>query len=426
MAPGVKGALTGLAIAVLPLWARASDTSSPYPFRAGTQWTYVDQAGSKTAILVEGHVSVQTPGGIATAAAIRRSDGSDRLVLRTTERWIECPALDVDRRNVVCDNALEFFHWPLTLNSQWSQGDLEFSVIGREAVRTKAGDYPAAWKISYAPVGERDPIGELWAVEGIGRVRLKEKGIDLSLEDYRPGKGDDLPAISPEVLRSVLSPPQTQPAPVKPTPSVLLHSLAPILSQSRWVTIGLPSLLFLLAIGLGWILASALRWGAKDDDLPIPLSSGDEVQLIAAIARSGDVREARTRMEDLVRSNPNYPDLHHQLAILHQAEGNLESAEKCWRRAITLNDRYAEARLNLGHLLSATQRTKEALEQFETVTRQRPTYADAFLALAKAQLELGDLKAGQNSAKAALAINPNLAEARELLENAEISPNSGA
>ena len=68
---------------------------------------------------------------------------------------------------------------------------------------------------------------------------------------------------------------------------------------------------------------------------------------------------------------------------------NLSSAESLLRRAIELNPRYAEARLDLGTVLAERGQLPQAIEQFEIVAAERPDMADAQANLGLACFKLG-------------------------------------
>jgi protein O-GlcNAc transferase len=85
--------------------------------------------------------------------------------------------------------------------------------------------------------------------------------------------------------------------------------------------------------------------------------------------------------------------LYHNLAMVHQSEGQLREAERLYGEAIQRNPAQAQARYNLGALLLESKRWKDAVIVIEELVRLVPDYADAYVNLANAHIRLGNHRA---------------------------------
>ncbi|MCX8118695.1 MAG: tetratricopeptide repeat protein [Desulfobacterota bacterium] len=72
-----------------------------------------------------------------------------------------------------------------------------------------------------------------------------------------------------------------------------------------------------------------------------------------------------------VAENPDYPDLRHQLALFHFAQGDPEGAERELLEALRLNPKYQEAALHLGCLYLEQGRWEEARSVTRSIARKR-------------------------------------------------------
>ena len=96
----------GLALSLagtIQAWAE-----SPYPIRKGTKWTYQTGEKKTSSLLVESISTIQTNAGKVPVAIIRKSDGTDHIVIRSQTQWIECGTFD-PTENFTCADPLVFF-----------------------------------------------------------------------------------------------------------------------------------------------------------------------------------------------------------------------------------------------------------------------------------------------------------------------------
>jgi tetratricopeptide (TPR) repeat protein len=107
-------------------------------------------------------------------------------------------------------------------------------------------------------------------------------------------------------------------------------------------------------------------------------------------------------------------------------QSNFSEAEVSYRKAISKKENYAKAKYNLGNALFKQQRSKEALEQYETLStafEDKKDQANVFHNLGNAYLQEKDLEKAVGAYQESLKNNPkdeetryNLALAQKLLE----------
>jgi tetratricopeptide (TPR) repeat protein len=403
---GSKPVIAAAAFALFSLAAFAE--TSPFPIRRGTEWILARDGGEQH-VVIESLSDIQTSAGPIHTALLRRSDGSDRIVVRTEDTWIECePKRTADGR-ATCDQPLIFLAWPLEIGKKWASGGFEFSVVSKEAVATPLQTFPEAWKIFYTTQGSSDPLGELWIAEGFGRIRIREGNYDFLLSSFDPGKEANL-AVSPaKAVEAFFNPENSisfQLPPPKKWSSFMLAlrgtKLLPLVLFQTVITI----VVFVFGIGIWRSLKSQQHGG----------SPKDEARLLSLLGRDGSLNDAEQRLLEMVRQFPLYPDLRHHLAQIQKAVGKSAEARKNWEEAIRLNGNYVDARIALAQLLLDLGEPKFAAEHFRVVTTLKPKFADAQLGLGSALFQLGDFGPAKEALMRCLEINPALSDAKHLLD----------
>jgi Tfp pilus assembly protein PilF len=94
-----------------------------------------------------------------------------------------------------------------------------------------------------------------------------------------------------------------------------------------------------------------------------------------------------------------------------KADGKLEEAAKCYKRAITLNPDFAEAHNNLGAVLLEQGHHNEAAAAFHRALAINPVYAEALNNLAFGLHKSGNFRRAVEMYRRAVSIKPNYAEA---------------
>lgn len=163
-----------------------------------------------------------------------------------------------------------------------------------------------------------------------------------------------------------------------------------------------------------------------------PPQSGDayrariHTELAAQYFARGQHSVAFQEIRQALVSNANYAPAYDVRAMVHAELGEDREAEESFRRAISLDDNYPEARNNFGYFLCQRGRYDEALDQLERAWKN-PRYLSPDRALANAgycALLKGDLGAADHYAQRALARSPSHPVA--LLTQAEVALRNGS
>ncbi len=85
--------------------------------------------------------------------------------------------------------------------------------------------------------------------------------------------------------------------------------------------------------------------------------------------------EAVRAYQDAIAASPREAQLHNQLGICYQRQGDARNARRAYDRAISLNEAYAEAYNNIGTLEHSRGRYKEAIRAYRKAIEIRPVPA---------------------------------------------------
>ncbi|MFN9719450.1 MAG: tetratricopeptide repeat protein [Planctomycetota bacterium] len=172
---------------------------------------------------------------------------------------------------------------------------------------------------------------------------------------------------------------------------------------------------------------------------------GAEAKFHLAINLRADGKsgEAERYLRELIEQGVFRPDIALELARTQFELGDLASAEPVIRRAIENSPRDSEIHFVLGQILQARGETDEAqahfefsreaqkalreLSHFRDRVHRNPKDVDGLLGMGRLMIRYGEPEEGVVRLLAALEIDPNLLEARELLlqhfeEKAKVSP----
>ncbi|MCG6893664.1 MAG: tetratricopeptide repeat protein [Desulfobacteraceae bacterium] len=160
-----------------------------------------------------------------------------------------------------------------------------------------------------------------------------------------------------------------------------------------------------LAIGIGaFLVSTALLAGAARHQVSIWRSD------IVLFSHAVSVTHKNDRMLN-------------NLGLAYAAAGEVDKAISCYRKALGIDPRYADARLNLGNAYLRQGDVKKALTQFQQVLRHAPDNDKALYNIAVARMKAGDIDAALGSVQALLRKRPDFPKAHNLLGDIEMGRN---
>ncbi len=141
--------------------------------------------------------------------------------------------------------------------------------------------------------------------------------------------------------------------------------------------------------------------------------------------RQGEVLLAIKKLEKASKQDSSLPVVHAGLALAYGRNGELELAEKSFRRAMELSDNDSGLKNNYGVFLCEIGKTGQAFKLFaEAASNARyPTPEIAYTNAGACARRVGELERAENEFRRALAVNPRHAEA--LLQLASLSRDTG-
>ena len=103
-----------------------------------------------------------------------------------------------------------------------------------------------------------------------------------------------------------------------------------------------------------------------------PDASADEERLarIPQAIQSGDLRGARSELQELLKLLPGDPRIYNLLGVIDAQENDFAAAESSFQRAIQLAPRFTGAYLNLGRLCQEHANQKGEMEKALQVYRK--------------------------------------------------------
>jgi len=103
-----------------------------------------------------------------------------------------------------------------------------------------------------------------------------------------------------------------------------------------------------------------------------------QVDSVIALYSQGQVQEALSTSETLVKDYPNTPLLYNNRSACHKALGQLEAAVKCYEQALALKPDYAEAHYNLANTFRDLGQFDAAVKRYEQALAIKPDYTEAY------------------------------------------------
>ena len=150
-------------------------------------------------------------------------------------------------------------------------------------------------------------------------------------------------------------------------------------------------------------------------------ASGIYVEATAALGRiaflhRGDAHAAEQYYQDALSARPRHVPVLLLLAYLYEETGRGSASQEKYLEVLHLDPTSFDGRYHLGNLYLRQGKNREAAEQLSVAVVSRPASAEAWARLGWARLKLDERAAAMTSFQRALALNPNLEEAKTGLE----------
>jgi tetratricopeptide (TPR) repeat protein len=170
-------------------------------------------------------------------------------------------------------------------------------------------------------------------------------------------------------------------------------------------------------------LSAAVAFGAAEfrNALAVLLLVGAAAWTALTWRQVGFWKNDRTLFGHLAEVMPENHLAHHILGCVYLREHRLDEAMAEFHTALRLRPSYAEAHSNLGMALELSGRAPEAIEAYEAALRWSPNLAEAHHNLGRLLATQGHLDAAIAQLEAAVQSNPDLVEAHVNLGNALIA-----
>lgn len=121
-------------------------------------------------------------------------------------------------------------------------------------------------------------------------------------------------------------------------------------------------------------------------------------------ARWGELALAEPRLVEALRRAPRDAEAWHALGLVRAGLGQLHAARAAYASGLTVDPRALENRLGLATVALRLDEPRAALEQYEALIRERPTYTDAWLGKSWTLIVLGELDAAEATLEQARAV----------------------
>ncbi len=144
------------------------------------------------------------------------------------------------------------------------------------------------------------------------------------------------------------------------------------------------------------------------------------VQVAVGYLRKNEVRTAIQHLNMALDLDAESPHVHEVLAIAFEQNGDLELAEKHYKKSLHFDDEYTRGRNNYASFLYRQQRYQDAFEEFEVVVQDvyYENRAQAFLKLGRVALKLSKMEKAEQAFSRALSLDIN--QAGGMIELAQI------
>jgi tetratricopeptide (TPR) repeat protein len=174
--------------------------------------------------------------------------------------------------------------------------------------------------------------------------------------------------------------------------------------------------LYLPVLGFAMLLTQAAlavteRWPRSRSTLGVVLMLLVVAYGAGTVSRNRVWKDSLSLWSDAARKQPNSAVAHEYLCFAQYGAGRPAHALQSCRRALALDDRRIDARINLATTLSVLGDLDGAIREFHEVLRRRPTSAEAHTNLGLVYMAKGWTDLAIDSYRNALGANPHYAEA---------------
>jgi Tfp pilus assembly protein PilF len=126
----------------------------------------------------------------------------------------------------------------------------------------------------------------------------------------------------------------------------------------------------------------------------------------------GRLQEAVEPLETSVRLGPDVPERLNTLAQLYERLGRAPHViRRLYRHALQVQPLSAEIRVNYGRFLETQSQGAEALQQYESVVKDRPSLATGHYNLGTLLIKQGEFEKGERHLTTAIKLDPDYTEA---------------
>ena len=127
------------------------------------------------------------------------------------------------------------------------------------------------------------------------------------------------------------------------------------------------------------------------------------VRLARDYIRQGNWDSAKRHLKKALEMDSSNPEIYEALALVFQNTGEIELAEKNYKKSIRLNEKFSRVRNNYAAFLYQQKRYSEAVGQLQVVAEDTlyTKRASAYVNLGRAYLQLGELSNAEQAFKRA-------------------------
>ncbi len=149
-----------------------------------------------------------------------------------------------------------------------------------------------------------------------------------------------------------------------------------------------------------------------------PKPPQDKLVALAALFNQGKVAAVAQGCEAMLRDYPGSPVLWNLCGAAARAQGRVELALECFRKALALNPKFADAPYNMGVTLQLNNQLDAAEAAYRHAVSIKPDHAEALNNLGFVRLALGRFEGAETALRQALAARPRFADAMNNLGSA--------